>query len=149
MNYTSKTLYNYGLLTSIRLDTEKYLFGYNSCTSKIKVNNNTYSKDEYNILNTKLKESDNSEINEINDYIKNSIYKAFLACDSVSREILLSHHYRCNRQIIQFNNKKYYNGKLQICSQSSAENSLVFRDITGNSTYYKNKWRKNNITVYN
>ena len=73
MNYTSKTLYNYGLLTSIRLDTEKYLFGYNSCTSKIKVNNNTYSKDEYNILNTKFKESDNSEINEINDYIKNSI----------------------------------------------------------------------------
>ena len=73
MNYTSKTLYNYGLLTSIRLDTEKYLFGYNSCTSKIKVNNNTYSKDEYNILNTKFKKSDNSEINEINDYIKNSI----------------------------------------------------------------------------
>ena len=73
MNYTSKTLYNYGLLTSIRLDTEKYLFGYNSCTSKIKVNNNAYSKDEYNILNTKFKKSDNSEINEINDYIKNSI----------------------------------------------------------------------------
>ena len=88
------------------------------------------------VVNQKLRKM--YQITDEYDYIKNSIYKAFLACDSVSREILLSHHYRCNRQIIQFNNKKYYNGKLQICSQSSAENSLVFRDITGNSTYYKN-----------
>lgn len=31
------------------------------------------------------------------DYIKNSIYKTYLACDAVSEEILLSHHYRCNK----------------------------------------------------
>lgn len=39
------------------------------------------------------------------DYIKNSIYKTYLACDAVSEEILLSHHYRCNKKIISFNNK--------------------------------------------
>lgn len=72
------------------------------------------------------------------DYIKNSIYKVFLACDSVSREILLSHHYRCHDRIIQFNNIKYYNGKLKICSQSKEEKPLVFLDIAGNQTYYKN-----------
>ena len=78
------------------------------------------------------------QITDEYDYIKNSIYKVFLACDSVSREILLSHHYRCNKQIIQFNNKKYYNGKLKICSQSKEDKPLIFQDVPGNSTYYKN-----------
>lgn len=73
MNYTSKTLYNYGLLTTVRLDIEKYLFGYNSYSTKIKTNDNTYNSDEYNILDTKFVKSDSSSINEINDYLKNSI----------------------------------------------------------------------------
>ncbi|MGN0169010.1 MAG: AAA domain-containing protein [Acetatifactor sp.] len=72
------------------------------------------------------------------DYIKNSIYKVYLACDSVSREILLSHHYRCHNRIIQFNNKKYYNDKLKICSQSKEQNPLIFLDVPGNQTFYKN-----------
>ena len=63
------------------------------------------------------------------DYIKNSIYKVYLACDSVSREILLSHHYRCNNRIIQFNNKKYYNDKLKVCSKSKEQNPLVFLEV--------------------
>ena len=50
------------------------------------------------------------------DYMENSIYKTYLACDSVSDEILLSYHYRCHEKIIEFNNKKYYNGKLKIRS---------------------------------
>lgn len=72
------------------------------------------------------------------DYIKNSIYKVYLACDSVSREILLSHHYRCNNRIIQFNNKKYYNDKLKVCSKSKEQNPLVFLEVPGNQTFYKN-----------
>lgn len=72
------------------------------------------------------------------DYIKNSIYKIFLACDSVSREILLSHHYRCHDKIIQFNNKKYYNNKLKVCSKSNADNPLVFVNVEENHTFYKN-----------
>lgn len=40
------------------------------------------------------------------DYKNNSIYKTFLANDSVSDEVLLRNHYRCSPQIIEFNNKK-------------------------------------------
>lgn len=67
------------------------------------------------------------------DYCKNSIYKAFLANDSVSDEILLRHHYRCSKQIIQFNNMKYYNNRLNIESRVQSENPLVFMEsrITG------------------
>ena len=43
------------------------------------------------------------------DYRENSIYKTYLACDAVSDEVLLRNHYRCNKEIIGFNNKKYYN----------------------------------------
>ena len=32
--------------------------------------------------------------------------------DTKSNEILLSYHYRCNKAIIDFSNKKYYNNKL-------------------------------------
>lgn len=72
------------------------------------------------------------------DYINHSIYKTFLACDAVSREILLSHHYRCNKKIISFNNQKYYNNKLRILSENRAEKPLVFMDIPDNRTFYKN-----------
>ena len=52
------------------------------------------------------------------DYRKNSIYKTYLACDAVSDEILLHNHYRCHKSIIEFNNRKYYNSKLKIKSES-------------------------------
>ena len=63
------------------------------------------------------------------DYIKNSIYKAFLANDAVSDELLLRHHYRCSRKIIEFNNKKYYNNRLCIDSQVKSDTPLTFVDV--------------------
>ncbi len=72
------------------------------------------------------------------DYLKNSIYKTFLACDAISGEILLSHHYRCNRKIIEFNNQKYYNNKLIIDSRSMEPRPLVFMDIPENTTQFRN-----------
>lgn len=54
------------------------------------------------------------------DYIENSIYKTYLACDAVSDEILLSYHYRCHEKIINFNNKKYYNRKLNKKSKATS-----------------------------
>ena len=72
------------------------------------------------------------------DYMENSIYKAFLANDAVSDEILLRHHYRCNKRIIDFNNKKYYNNKLRIDSQVKSEQPLVFVDVRQNRTDYRN-----------
>ena len=58
--------------------------------------------------------------------MENSIYKTYLACDSVSDEILLSYHYRCHEKIIEFNNKKYYNGKLKIRSSVQEDTPLVY-----------------------
>jgi superfamily I DNA and/or RNA helicase len=72
------------------------------------------------------------------DYIKNSIYKTFLACDAVSDEILLSYHYRCHKKIINFNNKKFYNGKLKVKSKVKSDKPLVFIDVQDNNTDSKN-----------
>ena len=63
------------------------------------------------------------------DYSKNSIYKTYLACDSVSDEVLLRSHYRCHKKIVDFNNKKYYNGRLQILTQSNEETPLIYVDV--------------------
>ena len=72
------------------------------------------------------------------DYCKNSIYKTYLACDAVSDEILLRNHYRCNKRIIDFNNRKYYNGKLKIKSRSEETQPLVFVDTGDVEAYEKN-----------
>ncbi|MCM1327060.1 MAG: AAA domain-containing protein [Bacteroidales bacterium] len=72
------------------------------------------------------------------DYRANSIYKTFLACDAVSDEVLLHNHYRCNRKIIEFNNKKYYNSKLKICSDSKEQNPLVLINVKSNRSDAKN-----------
>lgn len=77
-------------------------------------------------------------VTEEYDYAQNSIYKTYLACDAVSGEILLSHHYRCHRKIIEFNNRKYYNNKLVIKSKNEEAHPLIFTDIPDNSTYYRN-----------
>ncbi|MCD7708782.1 MAG: AAA domain-containing protein [Clostridiales bacterium] len=72
------------------------------------------------------------------DYCKNSIYKTFLACDSVSDEILLHNHYRCHKNIIGFNNKKYYNSKLNILTQSDEQHPLSYVDVGNARTDVKN-----------
>lgn len=72
------------------------------------------------------------------DYRKNSLYKTFLACDSVSDEVLLRFHYRCSPKIIDFNNKKYYNSKLKIQSESTQEEPLVYIDVKDGRTSQRN-----------
>ena len=79
------------------------------------------------LINRKLRRR--YHVAEEYDYRKNSIYKTYLACDAVSDEVLLRSHYRCNREIIGFNNKKYYNSKLQICSKSKEPEPLVYVDV--------------------
>ncbi len=72
------------------------------------------------------------------DYIENSIYKTYLACDPVSDEILLHHHYRCHPKIIGFNNQKYYNGKLDIKSPESNSHPLTYVEVTDSEANVKN-----------
>lgn len=72
------------------------------------------------------------------DYLKNSIYKTYLSVDAISSEILLSHHYRCHKKIIDFNNLKYYNSKLIIASKTESINPLLFKEIKNNETSTRN-----------
>lgn len=72
------------------------------------------------------------------DYIENSVYKCFLACDSVSDEILLSTHYRCDERIIGFNNQKYYHGKLKVASGRRVPDALTFIDVPDDTSASKN-----------
>lgn len=72
------------------------------------------------------------------DYIKNSIYKTYLACDAVSDEVLLHHHYRCDPKIIGFNNQKYYHSKLKICSESVDPQPLIYIDVKNEGSDVKN-----------
>ncbi len=77
-------------------------------------------------------------VSEEYDYIRNSIYKCFLACDAVSDEVLLRYHYRCDPKIIGFNNKKYYNRRLKVASESSSPHPLVYVNVPENTSTEKN-----------
>lgn len=88
------------------------------------------------MVNQKLRKRYN--VSEEYDYRKNSIYKTYLACDAVSDEILLHYHYRCHKKIIEFNNQKYYNSRLQIQSGSREEQPLMYIDVKNSQTDYKN-----------
>lgn len=72
------------------------------------------------------------------DYIQNSVYKTFLTSDAVSDEVLLRYHYRCNKKIIDFNNRKYYNNKLHIQSPNDNSEPLEFIDVQNDCAEGKN-----------
>lgn len=88
------------------------------------------------ITNEKLKKR--YTVSEEYDYCKNSIYKTYLSCDAVSDETLLHNHYRCHKSIIGFNNRKYYNSRLNILSESKEKQPLVYMDIQESFSDYKN-----------
>lgn len=77
-------------------------------------------------------------VSEEYDYIQNSIYKCFLACDAVSDEVLLRYHYRCDPKIIGFNNKKYYNQRLKVASEGGSKHPLVFVNVPNDTSIEKN-----------
>ena len=72
------------------------------------------------------------------DYKKNSIYKTYLAADSISDEVLLSHHYRSAKEIIGFNNKKYYNNKLRVMTAKKDMPPLVFQETANEKPFDRN-----------
>ena len=72
------------------------------------------------------------------DYRNKSVYQTFLSADAVSDEVLLSYHYRCHPKIIGFNNKKYYNNRLNIKSDGSNTQPLLFIDCKAENANTKN-----------
>lgn len=88
------------------------------------------------LTNKKLRKKYN--IGDEYDYRENSIYKTYLTCDAVSDEVLLRSHYRSHKKIIDFNNKKYYNSKLEIMTKSEEKEPLVFVNVENSSSEVKN-----------
>ena len=86
--------------------------------------------------NDRLKEK--FKVTDEYDYRSKSVYQTFLAADAVSDEVLLSYHYRCHPKIIEFNNKKYYNKKLNVKSADKNEHPLEFIECKTRSPEVKN-----------
>lgn len=70
-------------------------------------------------------------IDKTYDYYNNSVLSMYKRIDNISRDILLSYHYRCGRKIINYSNMRFYenklnlskiktNGKLQLIEVSNA-----------------------------
>ncbi|MBQ9239130.1 MAG: DNA helicase, partial [Treponema sp.] len=87
-------------------------------------------------INQALKEK--YTISDDYDYITHSIYKAFLANDAVSEEILLHNHYRCAKEIIEFSNKKYYADRLNVMRECRVKNPLAFCNVEDSGDSIKN-----------
>jgi superfamily I DNA and/or RNA helicase len=54
------------------------------------------------------------EIDERYDYYNNSILSVYKSIDNISRDILLSYHYRCGRKIINYSNMRFYENRLNL-----------------------------------
>src|SRR5690606_3664842 len=54
------------------------------------------------------------EIEESYDYFNNSILSVYKRIDNISRDILLSYHYRCGKKIIDYSNMRFYEKKLNL-----------------------------------
>jgi superfamily I DNA and/or RNA helicase len=76
------------------------------------------------------------EIDELYDYVNNSILSVYKRIDNISRDILLSYHYRCGRKIINYSNMRFYENKLNLTAiQNIGEVKLL--DV--NNVNHKNK----------
>ena len=64
------------------------------------------------IINDYLKEE--FSITSDYDYSKYSILDIMRKHDNISKNIMLTYHYRCGKKIIDFSNKRFYNGKLNL-----------------------------------
>lgn len=77
------------------------------------------------------------EVDAVYDYYHNSILSVYKNIDNISRDILLSYHYRCGRKIIDYSNKRFYDSKLNLSAiKDVGEVKLV--DVTNVNQKHKN-----------
>lgn len=62
-------------------------------------------------------------------YMSNSIYSTLKENAPTQKENLLNEHYRCNKMIVDFCNRKYYRNKLIIASKDNNDSPLEFINI--------------------
>ncbi len=68
-------------------------------------------------------------IPDVFNYKKTSVLNTMNQVDFGNEIILLDHHYRCKKSIIDFSNKKYYNGMLKVHNQEVSDDDCVFVDV--------------------
>lgn len=81
---------------------------------------------------------DEFHISENYNYKKNSILDVMLFNDKISKNILLSYHYRCGRKIIKFSNQRYYNNELNL-SHLKSDGNLEILEIENQNVKYRNE----------
>lgn len=59
------------------------------------------------------------DIDEQYDYFNNSILSVYKRIDNISRDILLSYHYRCGKKIINYSNMRFYENRLNLTAIKS------------------------------
>jgi superfamily I DNA and/or RNA helicase len=79
-------------------------------------------------------------VSQVYDYVDNSILKTMQTLDSISKFVLLRHHYRSHPDIIEFSNQKYYNRRLIVETKTSKEKKdiLGFLDTSSKPEIYSN-----------
>lgn len=74
-------------------------------------------------------------LNEAYNYFQHNILSSLLSlyCDSIPK-VMLREHYRCHPQIIEFCNKKYYNGELIVFTHETETDNplLIYGTVEGN-----------------
>lgn len=76
-------------------------------------------------------------VDEPYDYFQNSILSTYKRIDNISRDILLSYHYRCGKKIISYSNLRFYEGKLNL-SMLAANGSVELIDVDNTNHKLKN-----------
>jgi hypothetical protein len=77
------------------------------------------------------------DIDKTYDYYNNSILSIFKRIDNISRDILLSYHYRCGRKIINYSNMRFYENKLNL-SKIKINGELKLIDVNNINQKDKN-----------
>lgn len=72
------------------------------------------------------------------DYSKYSILDVMRKHDNISKDIMLTYHYRCGKKIIDFSNKRFYNGKLNL-EYLSDEGNLYLLNVKNVNSKLRNE----------
>ena len=72
------------------------------------------------------------------DYSKYSILDIMRRHDNISKDIMLTYHYRCGKKIIDFSNKRFYNGKLNL-EYLSDDGNLSLIDVKNINSRLRNE----------
>ncbi len=54
------------------------------------------------------------KVDKVYNYFDNSILSVYKKIDNISRDILLSYHYRCGKNIINYSNMRFYESRLNL-----------------------------------